>query len=154
MVVAGFFTHGSPLPAGPAYLRDLVSDLDLVPPKTKRDFRNREAAQEHVAQLLQLRIRPFVAGAHAWWFLSLGPLRMDDKCADHPEKRFSLGTLRPAKKLVDFYNGHPTARRGVRLMPNERPTRLGILDKEPGVPVRALVKVCAPNRNRLAGRVR
>jgi hypothetical protein len=87
---------------GPADLRDLVPDLAVTPAQKSRDLLYREAAHEHVAQLGQLRIRPFPAGVPARWFLSLGPLRIDDERANQPEERISLGTLRPPKEIVGF----------------------------------------------------
>jgi hypothetical protein len=50
------------LSAGPAHLGDFVSDVAMIPAQTTRDLLNREAAHEHVAQLVQLLIRPFPAG--------------------------------------------------------------------------------------------
>ena len=51
--------NGSPLLAGSAYLHDLVPDLAVVPAQKSRDLLYREAAHKHVAQLGQLRVRPF-----------------------------------------------------------------------------------------------
>ena len=46
------------LSAGPAHLGDFVSDVAMIPAQTTRDLLNREAAQEHVAQLFQVRLGP------------------------------------------------------------------------------------------------
>jgi hypothetical protein len=95
----------------------------VIPAQKSRDLLYQEAAQEHLTQLLQLGIRPFPPGDHA---RSLGPLWIDDERADHAEERLSLGTLRPANEIVDFYIGHLTARRRIRLVPDEgRAGRVG-----------------------------
>jgi hypothetical protein len=54
----GILLSGDPaapvLSAGPAHLGDFVSDVAMIPAQTTRDLLNREAAYEHVAQLMQL----------------------------------------------------------------------------------------------------
>ena len=46
----------SQLTAGPAYFDDFVLDVVVIPAQKTRDLLDREAAHEHVAQLVQLRI--------------------------------------------------------------------------------------------------
>jgi hypothetical protein len=55
---------GAALSAGPAHVRNLFAHLALVPAQNSRDLLYREAAQEQVAQLGQLRIRPLPDGVH------------------------------------------------------------------------------------------
>src|SRR4051812_46987769 len=69
---------GAALSAGPARVRNLFADLALVPAQNSRDLLYREAAQEQVAQLGQLRIRPFFLGA--WRSVPYrGAWRIDDR---------------------------------------------------------------------------
>ena len=46
----------SQLTAGPAYFDDFVLNVVVIPAQKTRDLLDREAAHEHVAQLVQLRI--------------------------------------------------------------------------------------------------
>jgi hypothetical protein len=97
-------------PASPPHLRNFIPDLAVIPTQKSRDLLYREPAHKHVAQLGQLRIRPFSSGVHGWRFvLNPGPLRIDDERADHPEERISLRVLWPAKEIGDFYIAHPAA---------------------------------------------
>jgi hypothetical protein len=52
------------LTAGPAYLGDLVSDLDFISAQPPRDLVYRDVANEHFAQRVHLHIRPLSAGIH------------------------------------------------------------------------------------------
>ena len=62
------------LRASPAYLGDFVSDLAVIPAQTTRDFVYPDAANEHLAQRVHLRIRPLSAGIHGQRFvICLGP---------------------------------------------------------------------------------
>jgi hypothetical protein len=67
---------GSSLPAGPAHLGDLVADIAVIPAQPPRDLVYRDAANEHLAQCVHLRIRPLSAGIHGQRFV--GPLRIED----------------------------------------------------------------------------
>src|SRR5437588_12848674 len=70
---------GSPLPPGPAHLDHPVPDLDLIPTQPPRDLVYRDAATEHLAQRVHLRIRPLSAGIHGQRFvICLGPPRIED----------------------------------------------------------------------------
>src|SRR5262249_36691712 len=72
-------TPDSRLPAGPPRLRNLVADIAMIPAQTSRDFLYRDAAHEHLAQPLHLRIRPLYAGIHGQRFvICLGPPRIED----------------------------------------------------------------------------
>jgi hypothetical protein len=104
--LAGSEFGGGRHTAGPPHIRYFIPYLTVIPAQKSRDLLYREPAP----QLGQLRIRPFSSGVHGWRFiLNLGPLWIDDRGTDHPEKRISLGTLRPAEKIVDFYVAHPAA---------------------------------------------
>src|ERR1700746_489712 len=84
------------LPAGPAPLRAFVSALAMIPAQPTRDLLNREAAHEHVAQLVQLPIRPFPADVLGRLDFSHGSLRIQERGTDHAQQRFVLGILRAA----------------------------------------------------------
>jgi hypothetical protein len=74
------------LTAGPPDLRNLVPDLAVIPAQKSRDLLDREAAHEHIAQLGQLRIRPFPFRVHGRLFvLNGGALRIDDRGPNNAE---------------------------------------------------------------------
>ena len=128
----------------PAHLRNLVSQLAAIPAQKARDLLDREAAQEHIAQLTQFRIRPLFAGSDGRLFvlgLGLGRLRIEDQCANQAQKRISFRILRPAEERADLNIGHVTARGGIRLVPDEGHARRGVASEEPGIAVRAAVEL-------------
>jgi hypothetical protein len=74
------------LPTGPSHLGHLVSDVAMIPAQTTRDLVHRVAAHEHVAQLVQLPVRPLSAGVLGRLFvLRLGPVRIEDGCANQAQ---------------------------------------------------------------------
>ena len=95
------------LPARPPYLNDLVPDISVIPPEKLRDLLYREAAHEHVTQLVQLRIRPFPDGVHGRWFVArLRALRTEDRGANQAKERVLFGISRAAEERAHFYVGH------------------------------------------------
>jgi hypothetical protein len=74
------------------------------------DLLHWEAAHEHVAQFVQLPIRPFSAGVRAQRFVvRLGPLRIEDQGADPSGERVPFGISWAAEERADFYLGHLAA---------------------------------------------
>ena len=98
----------SQLTAGPAYFDDFVLDVVVIPAQKTRDLLDREAAHEHVAQLVQLRIRPFPLYGRRFG-VRAGRLWIEDRGADQAQQRFVLGISWPAEECTDFYIGHLTA---------------------------------------------
>ena len=98
----------SQLTAGPAYFDDFVLDVVVIPAQKTRDLLDREAAHEHVAQLVQLRIRPFPLHGRRF-VVRADRLRIEDRGADQAQQRFVLGISWPAEECTDFYVGHLTA---------------------------------------------
>jgi hypothetical protein len=98
------------LTAFPPYLDHLVSDVAMIPAQPTCDLLNREAAHEHVTQLVQLLIRPFPAGVLGRRLdVSHGPLRIQDRGTDQAQKRFVLRISRAAEERAEFYISHATA---------------------------------------------
>jgi hypothetical protein len=89
-----------------AYFYDFVLDVVVIPAQKTRDLLDREAAHEHVAQLVQLRIRPFPLYGRRF-VVRAGRLRIEDRGADQAQQRFVLGISWPAEECTDFYIGHP-----------------------------------------------
>src|SRR5262249_39250344 len=94
------------LPAGPPHLRHLVPHLAVIPAQNSRHLLDREAGNEHAAQLAQLRIRPLFARVRRRLFvLSLGRLRIQDQCANRAEECFVLRMSRPGQEGVGVGSG-------------------------------------------------
>ena len=92
------------LTAGRTDLDDLVSDFAVIPTQKLGDLLDRETAYEHIAQLAQLRIRPFPPSVRSWGFVfNLGALWIDDEGADDPEECIPLGISWLAEELAYFY---------------------------------------------------
>lgn len=71
--------------------------------QTARDLLYREAAQEHLAQLGQLRIRPFPFRVHDRLFvLNRGALWIDDRGPNDAEESFLFAMGWPAQEVADF----------------------------------------------------
>ena len=100
---AGRLNCGPRLTAGPAYFDDFVLDVVVIPAQKTRDLLDREAAHEHIAQRVQLPIRPFPAGVHGRRFIvRLGPPWIKDRGAYQAQQRFVLGISWPAEECTDF----------------------------------------------------
>jgi hypothetical protein len=88
------------LSAGPAHLRNFVPDLAVVPAQNSRDLLYREAAQEQVAQLGQLRIGPFPPGVRGRRFvLNRGAVGIDDGGPNDAKESRLFGMRWPADAL-------------------------------------------------------
>jgi hypothetical protein len=62
--------------------------------------------------------------------------------SNQAQKRLMLGiSLASAQKYSEIGIGYVTAGRGVRLVPDEQLSRLGIAGKKPPIPVRTAVKL-------------
>ena len=80
----------------------------MIPVQKPRDLLYREAAQEQVAQLVQLRIRPFPLHGRRL-VVCAGRLRIEDRGADPAEERILFGISRAAEECAEFYISHLTA---------------------------------------------
>jgi hypothetical protein len=106
--------------AGPPYLRDFVPDLAVIPAQTMCDFLDREAANEHVAQLAQRWLRPFPGDRDARHFgVSVGGVTIEHRGANQAQERVLFGMRWPAQECADFDIRNLTAERRIRLVPDE-----------------------------------
>ena len=87
-----------------------VLDFAVIPAQKAGDLLHWEAANEHVAQLVQLLIRPFPAGVHGRRFIvRLGPPWIKDRGTYQAQQRFVLGISRAPEECAEFYIRHLTA---------------------------------------------
>jgi hypothetical protein len=78
----------------------------VIPAQKTRDLLDREAAHEHVAQLVQLRIRPFPLYGRRFG-VRAGRLWIEDRGADQAQQRFVLGISWPAEEMHRFLYRSP-----------------------------------------------